>query len=463
MNVQSHISENLITLTSANHLNNLRTGYVIIDTILVICLIALLPTLNEYLKDLFSKIPDWSWLRRNRGSKIILVGFDNPNGKFGPRQRFSSRFRAVTRYIEKQRKAKVLLEYFSDSYGDKETYLRPISAIPLKVTSSISYVVRERETGNIELELCSDNSVDDIHAFIDEAIRSHDEYMDREISTRRYYFCPKTSNEDSLIRWNRFPFDSNKSFSNIFFPRKKEILTDIEKFETGEKLYASKGVPWQLGILLYGVPGTGKSSFVKALAAHTKRHIIEIPLGQIESPEELRIMMLGQKIDDYNIPHSKRLYLIEDIDCLDDVVCSRKTAKTKSKEKEKEAAESEKSISLFSSFDTKDKSSKLKLSHILNIIDGALEAPGRMLVITTNYPEKLDEALTRDGRMDIKLEMKPIQSECLTEMILHLYPEKTAKDIARYLPLENKNRVSPATVQRACMKYTFEETCDMLQ
>lgn len=59
--------------------------------------------------------------------------------------------------------------------------------------------------------------------------------------------------------------------------------------------------------------------------------------------------------------------------------------------------------------------------------------------------------------------MKPIQSECLTEMILHLYPEKTAKDIAKYLPLENKNRVSPATVQRACLKYTFEETCDMLQ
>lgn len=39
----------------------------------------------------------------------------------------------------------------------------------------------------------------------------------------------------------------------------------------------------------------------------------------------------------------------------------------------------------------------LTLSHLLNILDGLLETPGRILIITSNHPEKLDEALVRPG------------------------------------------------------------------
>jgi len=45
----------------------------------------------------------------------------------------------------------------------------------------------------------------------------------------------------------------------------------------------------------------------------------------------------------------------------------------------------------------------LTLSHILNIIDGLLECHGRILIITTNQPEKLDSALIRPGRVDMKV------------------------------------------------------------
>lgn len=44
------------------------------------------------------------------------------------------------------------------------------------------------------------------------------------------------------------------------------------------------------------------------------------------------------------------------------------------------------------------------MSHLLNVLDGLIEHRGRILIITTNQPEKLDSALIRPGRVDMKLE-----------------------------------------------------------
>jgi ATP-dependent 26S proteasome regulatory subunit len=43
----------------------------------------------------------------------------------------------------------------------------------------------------------------------------------------------------------------------------------------------------------------------------------------------------------------------------------------------------------------------LDLSFLLNLLDGTLEANGRILIITTNFPERIDRALIRPGRIDM--------------------------------------------------------------
>ncbi len=47
----------------------------------------------------------------------------------------------------------------------------------------------------------------------------------------------------------------------------------------------------------------------------------------------------------------------------------------------------------------------MSLSALLNILDGVGSYKGRVLIITTNYAERLDAALIRLGRVDIKLEL----------------------------------------------------------
>jgi ATP-dependent 26S proteasome regulatory subunit len=42
----------------------------------------------------------------------------------------------------------------------------------------------------------------------------------------------------------------------------------------------------------------------------------------------------------------------------------------------------------------------LNLAGLLNVLDGVVDTPGRLLVLSTNHPEVLDPALIRPGRIN---------------------------------------------------------------
>jgi len=75
---------------------------------------------------------------------------------------------------------------------------------------------------------------------------------------------------------------------------------------------------------------------------------------------------------------------------------------------------------------TKGKSSfskvdKLDLSGLLNVLDGVVDSPNRVLVMTTNHPEKLDAALIRPGRIDKNLLLDYLRFGQASEMIAHYF------------------------------------------
>ena len=61
----------------------------------------------------------------------------------------------------------------------------------------------------------------------------------------------------------------------------------------------------------------------------------------------------------------------------------------------------------------------------MNIIDGTLSPENVIFVLTTNYKDRLDKALLRSGRMDIKVELK----KCSKYIIGNIYKDIIKCDI----------------------------------
>merc|ERR1719231_993742 len=67
------------------------------------------------------------------------------------------------------------------------------------------------------------------------------------------------------------------------------------------------------------------------------------------------------------------------------------------------------------------KRDKLNLSGLLNVLDGVVDTPERIVVMTTNHPEILDPALIRPGRIDQKLLLGYMKWHNVVDMINHYF------------------------------------------
>jgi chaperone BCS1 len=174
--------------------------------------------------------------------------------------------------------------------------------------------------------------------------------------------------------------------------------------------YIERGIPHTLGIMMHGIPGAGKTSTIKAIARDTNRHIFNLSLREYTTCTQLtnlfyndtvRIMSEQSQVT-YNIPRHKRIYVIEDIDCLTDVVLARDEGQGQDQDQGQKTA---------------GNGDALTLSFLLNLLDGVLETPGRILIITSHYPEKIDSALIRPGRIDVRIEFKRASREFVLDML----------------------------------------------
>jgi chaperone BCS1 len=154
---------------------------------------------------------------------------------------------------------------------------------------------------------------------------------------------------------------------------KGELLKDIGGFldQTARNWYSNRGIPYRRGYLLYGPPGTGKSSLSLSIAGHFD---LDIYIVSVSAVNEGNLKSLFASLP------SRCVVLLEDIDAV-------------SSERSRDAEKS------------KSVGGKVPLSALLNIIDGVASQEGRVLIMTTNYIERLDAALIRPGRVDKKVEL----------------------------------------------------------
>lgn len=80
--------------------------------------------------------------------------------------------------------------------------------------------------------------------------------------------------------------------------------------------------------------------------------------------------------------------------------------------------------------------SRVSFSGLINAIDGAAAKEGRILIMTTNHRERLDEALIRPGRVDLQIAFAFASKEVILELFENLYDVSEDDMAALYMPTD---------------------------
>ena len=80
--------------------------------------------------------------------------------------------------------------------------------------------------------------------------------------------CETKKGVEYNVDWETFTTYSNKNLYNTILSNDVQInlVDDIKNFIESEEYYNTKGLPYKRGYLLYGPPGSGKTSIIKSIA-----------------------------------------------------------------------------------------------------------------------------------------------------------------------------------------------------
>ncbi|CAI5163772.1 BEM_HP_G0083930.mRNA.1.CDS.1 [Saccharomyces cerevisiae] len=182
---------------------------------------------------------------------------------------------------------------------------------------------------------------------------------------------------------------------------KEGILDDVYDFMKNGKWYSDRGIPYRRGYLLYGPPGSGKTSFIQALAGELDYNICILNLSENNLTDDRLNHLMN------NMPE-RSILLLEDID----------------------AAFNKRSQTGEQGFH-----SSVTFSGLLNALDGVTSSEETITFMTTNHPEKLDAAIMRPGRIDYKVFVGNATPYQVEKMFMKFYPVEVRSDKCKSLEI----------------------------
>ncbi|TLX68169.1 MAG: CDC48 family AAA ATPase [Thaumarchaeota archaeon] len=181
----------------------------------------------------------------------------------------------------------------------------------------------------------------------------------------------------------------------------KKVREMIELPMKHPEIFEKLGVESPKGVLLFGVPGTGKTLLAKAVANESNAHFISISGPEIMSKfygeSEARLREIFKEAKE----KSPSIIFIDEIDSI-------------APKREEVIGEVERRV----------------VSQMLSLMDG-LEGRGKVIVIAaTNRPNALDPALRRPGRFDREIEIRiPDKKGRLDILLIHTRNMPLTEDV----------------------------------
>jgi ATP-dependent 26S proteasome regulatory subunit len=252
-------------------------------------------------------------------------------------------------------------------------------------------------------------------------------------SKDEYMTISEVTSDMSITYKGRIP--KSITFNKIHFEEKSILLDWINKFTTNTLYPSDLCMSNKLGILLYGPPGTGKTGCISALANMLHRDIILVNSLMVCDASK-------QKLEDIIVLNKKTsIFVFDEFDYL---LSSETTNKQNDKISYNElllCAEGDERKKIIETIkENRTNSGKvIDQAFILKLLDGIGDMDGRIIIATTNNPEKINKIFLRPGRFDLKLKLGYCNFDMFKNIVKTKFKDETIEETLQIQNILKKN------------------------